>query len=373
MPPRPEIPAAALERHPRTDPSLSRTHFTPTPFRPAWWLRNPHAQTVIGRYLRRARHVRYRRERIDTADGDFLDLDFALGADGPDPRAEALATLPLVVVLHGLEGNSQSGYVLQTVWALAEHGIRTVVLNFRSCSGEMNRGARFYHAGDTADLEWVQRLLSHRFPAAPLGAIGFSLGGNVLLKFLGECARNGAAPIAAAVAVSVPFNLLAGADALERGLSRIYNRHFVHSLQAKFRTRAADFAGLCDTARAARERSVRGFDDAVTAPLHGFAGAEDYYRQASSQRFLAEIRTPTLLLHSKDDPFLDAAAIPRAEVYHNPSLLGHFTDRGGHVGFVGGNVPWRPHFWAETEAARFLAAHLRSGGADSEPPNPQRG
>lgn len=320
----------------------------------------------MGRYLRRGHDVGYRRERIDTTDGDFVDLDFALGTDTFDPWDDSRAALPLALILHGLEGGSRSGYVLQSVRALADQQIRAVVLNFRSCSGEMNRGARFYHAGDTGDLALVRELLAHRFPAAPLGAIGFSLGGNVLLKYLGEGGRNGRSPFVAAAAVSVPFDLVAGADALERGLSRVYNRHFVRSLQAKFHTRAADFAHLCDTARVVRERSVRGFDDAVTAPLHGFAGAEDYYRQSSSQRFLSAIRTPTLLLHSADDPFLDNAAIPRAEVLGNPSVIGHFTERGGHVGFVGGANPWRPHFWAEAEAARFLAAHLRKNSTEKQ-------
>ena len=326
-------------------------NFTVRPFRPAWWLRGGHAQTIGGRFLRRRLSLDLRRERLETPDGDFVDLDFG-------PEAPGRRDAPLVVILHGLEGGSRSGYALATLRSLREWGAQGVVLNFRSCGGEMNRLPRFYHAGDTADLEHVLGWLAERRPDAPLGAIGFSLGGNVLLKYLGE--RGGAARqrLRAAAAVSVPFDLAAGADRLERGMGRIYTAWFMRNLMRKSRAKAATIGDRCDLEALSRARTLREFDDRATAPLHGFRDAGHYYAESSSAGYLHGIRVPTLLLHSLDDPFLPADAVPRGVADSNPQLTEAFTARGGHVGFVGGQ-PWAPELWAEREAARFVTAHLR--------------
>lgn len=319
-------------------------------FRAAWWLPGAHAQTIGGRLLRRRLRAPLRRERLETPDGDFVDLDFA-----PEPRRGRAA--PLAVVLHGLEGGSHSGYVLATVRALAERGIRGVVLNFRSCSGEMNRLPRFYHAGDTGDLALVLDELQRRDPGVPIAAVGFSLGGNVLLKYLGERGAGAAERVRAAVAVSVPFDLAAGAGKLEHGMGRVYTSYFMRNLLKKSRSKGEQLRPACDPSRLQAARTLRDFDDAATAPLHGFRDASHYYAESSSSRFLAGIRVPTLLLHSVDDPFLPTGSVPRRAMIENPFLLDGITGRGGHVGFVSG-APWAPVFWAEREAARFLDVHL---------------
>ena len=335
--------------------------FTPRPFRPAWWLPGAHAQTIAGRYVRPPHGVRYRRERIETADGDFLDLDFATVEGRPVDSEDA----PLCVVVHGLEGSAQSSYVLETCRALAEYGIRAVAMNFRSCSGELNRTARFYHAGDTDDLAFVLDGLAARFPSATLLGVGFSLGANQLLKYLGE--RGERSRVRAAVAVSVPFDLGRGADKLWASfMGRMYTRHFVGRLVGKYRSKREATGGRLpspelDAARILGSRSFREFDDALTSRLHGFRDADDYYTTSSSARFLHGIRVPTLLVQALDDPFVDEAALPYAAIESNPMLLKAFAPHGGHVGFITG-PPGRPRFWAEREAARFLAVQTGAGG-----------
>lgn len=326
--------------------------FSVRPFRPAAGLGNPHAQTIAGKYLRSGEGVPFRRERVETSDGDFLDLDFATL---PGVSWEA-ADVPTAVILHGLEGCSLSGYVLQTLRELAGRGVRGVALNFRTCGGEPNRLARFYHSGETGDLGFVLDLLSRRYPRAPLGAAGFSLGGNVLLKYLGE--RGDASLVRAAVAVSVPFDLAAGAASMERGMGRVYTARFLRTLREKYERKRPLVGDALDGRRVLAARTFREFDDAATAPLHGFRDADHYYAASSSAGFLAAIRIPTLLLHSSDDPFLPPEAIPRAAALENPHITAAFTERGGHVGFVAG-TPWAPEFWAEAEAARFLEETLK--------------
>lgn len=319
-------------------------------FRQAWWARGPHAQTLGARWLRRRRGVPLVRERIDTPDGDFLDLDWA-GAAGALPAAA-----PLVVVLHGLEGSARSGYACELYRQLGRRGLGTVGLNFRSCSGELNRAPRLYHSGETSDLSFVLEVLSGRFPGRPLAAAGVSLGGNVLLKHLGEVGS--ASPLAAAAAVSVPFDLAAGSDHMESGFARLYVEALLRPLRAKVLARSAELDGRIDLPRAIAARTFREFDDAATAPLHGFADAEEYYRRSSSGPLLGSIRVPTAVIHALDDPFLPAAAVPRAAIAANPLLLDSVQPHGGHVGFVSGSAPVRPLFWAEREVARFLAARL---------------
>lgn len=324
----------------------------PRPFRPAWWLPGAHAQTVAGKLLRAGRGmgaIHLRRERWPTPDGDFLDLDFT-----PDPDPQA----PLVLVLHGLEGSARRGYCLEAYRCLVPRAVAAVGLNFRACGGEANARARAYHSGETGDPVWVLERLRDRHPDRPLGALGFSLGGNVLLKLLGERGDGGRGLLAAAVAVSVPYDLGAGADHLGRGLAgRVYTRYFLRSLLAKARAKAHLLSELVDLEAAARARTLRVFDDLVTAPLHGFDGAEHYYRESSASGYLGGIRVPTLLLHSDDDPFMPPDALPIDTIGANGHLHPVLTQGGGHVGFVAG-TPARPRFWAEESAARFLASSL---------------
>lgn len=329
--------------------------FEPRPFSPARWLPGAHAQTVAGRLLRRTALPLLRRERIELPDGDFVDIDHA-----PAPAGTA-ADAPIVLLLHGLEGSTRRGYAMNTYSELARHGVRAVGLNFRSCSGEPNRAPRLYHSGDTADIAFVLELLAARHPDAPRGAIGFSLGGNALLKLLGERGPAGHQLVHAAAAVSVPYDLAAGADALDATrMGRFYTSRFLPSLVAKAEAKAALLNGDCDLDRIRAARSFREFDDAATAPIHGFAGAADYYTRSSAAAFLPYIRVPTLLLHAEDDPFQPAAAFPYYAVRANPSIQSVVTRRGGHVGFIEG-PPWAPRFWAERTAAAYLASILKRG------------
>lgn len=316
------------------------------------WLRGAHAQTIAGRLLRGTRGVTFRLERIETPDGDFLDLEWAT-VDGTALAQDA----PLVLKLHGLEGSAHSGYSVELARALAARGVRSVGLNFRSCGAEMNRTARFYHSGETGDLTTVLEHLATTHPSARVGALGFSLGGNVLLKYLGE--QGDQARLHSAVAISVPYDLAACAQAMSRGTEKIYASFFLRSLRRKVRAKRELLEGRCDVGRALAARSFREFDDAITAPLNGFADAASYYRESSAGPFLAGIRRPALLIHALDDPIAPAGSIPRAEISANPLLSTAFADRGGHVGFITGNVPWKVRFWAEETGAEFLASHLR--------------
>ncbi len=340
------------------------------PFRPAPWLPGPHAQTLAGRWLRPGGGPRYRRERLTTPDGDFLDLDVWRGPGGDEPVGPG-ESAPRVLVLHGLEGCSGSACVVESCRHLARAGMRPVAMNFRSCSGEPNRARRFYHSGETGDLDLVLDRLADRAPDAPLGAVGYSLGGNVLLKHLGE--PGGRAPrLDAAVAISVPYRLGASARRMERGVGRLYGRYFLSSLRRSLREKARLRGHDYDLEHLAEVRTLREFDEAFTAPMHGFDGADDYYRRCSSARFLSDVRVPTLLLHARDDPFLPAGALPEDEMERNPWLTPRITDRGGHAGFVEGPAPWRPRFWAEREAARYLASALAAGGPAGAAPRDAR-
>jgi len=335
------------------------------PFRPAAGLSSPHVQTLGGKFLRRPRSIPLVRERWTTPDSDFLDLDLALPPQGGP------ADSPLVLLLHGLEGSSERAYIRVAMEALYRLGLQPVALNFRSCSGEINRLPRFYHSGETEDPAWVIRTLRARFPKRAVGALGFSLGGNVLLRLLH------ASPglVDAAAVVSVPFDLAAGTRALSSGtMGRLYTRYFLNPLKGKVIRKQDQLGTRIDIDRVLAAETLRDFDDHATAPLHGFAGADDYYARCSSGTILSEIRTPTLILHAEDDPFIPSTSLPRKAFQENPFLDVRLVSKGGHLGFVGSgsypdaSVSWDIgqglaagiHFWAEATAALTLAKWLRA-------------
>jgi len=321
----------------------------PGNFEPPPWARGPNTQTVLGRLLRPRQTPSLRRERWTTPDGDFVDLDFTPDVD---------PSSPMVLVLHGLEGSSRRGYVRTALEAARRRGLGGVALNFRGCSGEPNIAPRAYHSGETGDPAFVLEQLHRRFPDRRFGAVGFSLGGNVLLKLLGEPSSAASPWLDAAVAISVPFDLAAGANRLESTRwGRLYARHFLRSLKAKVRDRRPTLRGRIDVDRTLSSTTIREFDDACTAPLHGFHNAGHYYEESSAAAYLSSIRTPTLLIHAMDDPFLPEEAVPRDRIDGNPHLVKRFSDLGGHVGFVQG-APWAPRFWAEEAAAAFLTKIL---------------
>ncbi len=315
-----------------------------TAFQPAWWLPGAHCQTLWPTLARVRPRVATRRERLELADGDFLDIDWTLNKGGP-----------IVVILHGLEGSVQSPYAAGMMRAIHAHGWRAALMHFRGCSGEPNRLARSYHSGETGDIDTVISELRQREPSTPLGIVGYSLGGNVLLKWLGEQGKN--VPVAVAAAVSVPFDLKRAALRLNQGFSRLYQwsliRRMRRSIVNKFRHMSAPVAfgdlSLLTT--------FHQFDDAVTAPLHGFAGVDDYYARCSSRPFLRYIHVPTLILHAQDDPFMVPECIPTAKELSRRIHL-EVTPGGGHVGFVGGRFPWTATYFPESRIPQFMAEFL---------------
>jgi predicted alpha/beta-fold hydrolase len=323
-------------------------------YTPAWWVPGAHLQTLWGKLVRRPPVVPTRAERWTTPDDDEIEIR---RLDAPNDAEEGT---PRLLVLHGLEGTIRSHYLRGVLDQARQRGWAADVLIFRGCNGEINRAPRLYHSGETTDLDFVVRRLVAENPTQPLVATGFSLGGNVLLKWLGEQGESVPEQFRAAAAVSVPYDLERGSRHIERGFSRVYTRHFLRTLREKALAKLARHPNLFDEGRLRDARTLFEFDEAVTAPVHGFESARDYYSRSSARHFLAGIRRPTLLLGALDDPFL-----PR-EVAHDVAILSEsnelltveFHDRGGHVGFVSGRVPWRPHYHAEERVLEYLGQHL---------------
>lgn len=310
-------------------------------FQPAWWLAGPHAQTLFASLVPRSFQLSIRRERIELPDGDFLDLDW-VGQRGP-----------IVLILHGLQGSIRSKYARGLLQAIQRRGWRGALLHFRGCSGEPNRLPRGYHSGETTDLAYVVAELLRREPTTSLAVVGYSLGGNVLLKWLGETGAQN--PLTAAVAVSVPFELGSVAETLERGVARLYRRHLVESLKAAIATKMqrVDLGIGLKGNELSAIRTFRQFDDRVTAPLHGFRDANDYYARASCKSFMKDITTKTLVLHARNDPFMSPTVIPQQrEVSKSVSL--EVSDDGGHVGFVSSGGAGKPEYWLEKWIPAFL-------------------
>jgi hypothetical protein len=298
-------------------------------YRAPKWLPGGHAQTIYP-VLIKAPAPAYRRERWETPDGDFIDLDWL---DGPDDA-------PLVLLFHGLEGSSDSHYATALMAAARERGWTGVVSHFRGCSGEPNRLPRAYHSGDSDEVDWVLRRLRQQFAARTIFVVGVSLGGNALLKWLGESEQSAAQLIRAAAAVSAPMDLTICGHHLGRGFNRIYTQHFLATMKKNAAEKLARFPGIFDGHRMERARNLYEFDDAVTAPLHGFLGADDYWQRASAKPLLRSIEIPTLLLNAQNDPFLPAHALPRPDEVSTTVRL-EFPREGGHVGFVTGGLPGR--------------------------------
>jgi len=322
-------------------------------FRPAWWIRGGHAQTLWGKFFRRRRELPIRRERWDTPDGDFVDV---YRLDPPRDRLDA----PRLVFFHGLEGTIRSHYVYGFFDEARRRGWGADLLIFRGCGDEPNRTPRFYHSGETTDPSFVIDRVRAEYTTSPLLLAGVSLGGNVLLKYLGERGEMLSGQIRAAAAVSVPFDLERSCRHISRGFSKVYDRHFLRTLREKAMTKLAAHPALFDPAALDRAASIYDFDDAVTAPVHGFADAHDYYSRSSSLGFLTTIARPTLLLSAIDDPFLPAAVLDevRALAERNAKLTLEFTEHGGHVGFVSGTWPWHPEYYAERRVCDFLGGAL---------------
>lgn len=334
----------------RPEPTDSLAGVSPSAFKPSWWLRNRHLQTIWPYIFRDPGKPAYRRERIELPDGDFVDIDW---------HGETVRPSPVVVLLHGLEGSSESHYLRAIVRQLEAQGWRSAIMHFRGCSGEPNRLPHSYHSGDTADLDHFIRLLKTREPDTPLAAVGYSLGGNVLLKWCGETAER--CPLSTAVAISVPFDLTIASRTLDagRGIHALYRWWMLRSLKRTTLKKielgllpeytADDINAMCTFGE---------FDDKITAMQNGFVNAAEYYRCASSKPWLGRIRIPTLILHSRDDPFIDQRGIPAA---HELSRCVHMelSEHGGHVGFFSSPAPLQAaDYWLDQRIADHLRSHL---------------
>ena len=316
------------------------------PFKPAWWLRNRHLQTLWPAICRKdVKNLPLERERIELPDGDFIDVDW-VGKN---------ETGPIVLILHGFEGSIESHYAKGMLRALNQQGWRAAFIHFRGCSGEPNRLTRGYHSGETTDVDYVVRLFYYREPKTPIAAIGYSLGGNVLLKWLGETGQHN--PLKAAVAISVPFELHKAAKRIQQGFSRFYQWYLLKCVRDRLQVKFERGCTSIDLALLAEAANIVDFDGRYTVPVHGFSSVGEYYTTASSRQYLHAIQVPTLLLHAKDDPFMTADVIPSPDEVSTSVML-EVTDAGGHVGFVSGTYPWRPKYWLEERIPTFLQAYL---------------
>lgn len=320
------------------------------PFRPVWWLKNQHVQTIYPALFRTPARIERERVRLLTLDQDFIDIDQV-----------AMEKTPLVFLLHGLTGNSQSGYILGLQRALQTCGFASVAINFRGCSGEPNRLARGYHCGDSDDLDFIYRRFRQRYPDRPMAVVGFSLGGSVLLNWLGKQAI----PLFAAVAVSVPLQLEICADRLNQGFSKIYRDYLLHDLKRYIQDKLnhLEALGLDDEAEKLRSlgrlssiRSFWDYDQRVVAPLYDFVDVHDYYYRCSARQYIKSIQTPCLLIQAKDDPFMTEQALPKPNQLAE-CVTFELLESGGHVGFVGGSV-WQKHYWLEQRIPQFLQHQL---------------
>lgn len=281
---------------------------------------------------------------MELPDGDFIDLDWTSNVHGP-----------IVIVLHGLEGSIRSHYAGNLLKVLESNGMRGVLMHFRNCSEEPNRMANSYTAGETRDLAYLVDQLKIREPATPLATVGFSLGGNVLLKWLGEGGNNTC--VNAAVAISVPYELAKAADTFTRGFARTYQWYLLRGMRFSYLKKILLMPAPLKKMDLMALKSMWDFDERITAPLHGYDGVEDYYSQASSRQYLKGIRIPTLLLHAMDDPFMTPDSIP-TEAELSPCVTLEVSARGGHVGFVTGEYPWSPRYWLEQRIVSFLKMQL---------------
>lgn len=320
---------------------------TRSDFEPAFWLRNAHAQTVFASKMRPMPPLEVARERIELEDGDFLDLSWL-------PERGLDADAPVVIVLHGLNGSLESKYARGLLRQVDAHGARGVLMHFRGAS-EPNRLPRSYHSGETGDLDTVVAHIQRRFARAPLAGVGYSLGGNVLLKYLGE--QGADVPLACATAVSVPYDLKRCAEAIQHGLARVYQAHLINGLKEAFEAKFSVIDPPEPRPDLAKLRDFPSFDNAITAPLNGFADAEDYYERSSSGPFLAHIRAPTLVIHAEDDPFMAPDIIP-AERDLSGAIRFELSRHGGHVGFVSAGRYGEPVYWLERRIPAFLRDSL---------------
>lgn len=312
-------------------------------YTPARWLSNPHLQTIVASQLFKPAAIQTNHERLELPDGDFIDVNLSRQAQGE-----------VVAIFHGLAGSVNSNYI-RGVWkTLEQAGFRPMLMHWRGCSGEPNRLARAYHSGASDDIQWFIQHLQQRFPGVPLYALGYSLGANALLKYLGESGRDSG--LSGAMAVSPPLVLQEGANQLNKGVARLYQQHLLRLMRRHHEMKRQRYPDLNLPPATRRLDSLWKFDDALTAPLHGFADAREYYERCSARQFLPGIRTPTHILCAYDDPFFTPRILPEASELTAETTL-EVPRAGGHVGFLQGRKRW-----LDTHVAQVLSS-LRAGSA----------
>ncbi|MEP4077094.1 YheT family hydrolase [Haloferula sp.] len=309
-------------------------------YRSPVWLPGGHLQTIVPSLFRKVARVTREKERLELVDGDFLDLEWK-----SDGRRK------LAILCHGLEGDAGASYIQGMAGALESHGWDVLAWNYRGCSGEMNRLPRFYHSGATGDLGAVVDHALAEHPAEQIDLVGFSLGGNMTLKYLGEQGEAVSPRVGGAVAFSVPCDLACSSRTLDTPFNReVYMRRFIATLADKVRRKHLLFPEEMDPTGLESIRTFREFDDRYTAPLHGFRDAEDYWARSSSRQFLGEIRVPALLVNAANDPFLGSGCYPKSEAENHEHFHLEVPDGGGHVGFSSSG----DRFWMGERAVRFL-------------------
>ncbi len=309
-------------------------------FKPVWWLRSPHLQTLWPVFFRKRYKLDLINEQVELDDGDFIDLCWS-----------KKTSEKIILILHGLEGGIDSHYINGIIYQLEQFGFKPVLMHFRGCSGRMNRLPRAYHSGETEDLTFIVEHIKKVKGNYPYAAVAYSLGGNVLLKWLGE--TNDKNPLKKAVAVSVPFKLHDAARRLEKGLSKVYREHLLISLRKTYTEKFKKIKSPLNI-DVSQLKSFWAYDDKVTAPLHGFSGAQDYYNKCSSRQFLKNIKVPTRIIHSSDDPFMFESTPPdEKELNNNIDFL--LAKKGGHVGFISGITFSKLNYWSEEKIIAFLS------------------
>ncbi len=318
-------------------------------FKAAWWLKNPHLQTIAAKFFRRKLSCATIQETLALPDGDFVELAWTQIPDKHNNQ-------PIVVVLHGLEGSKNSHYVKGMLGAIKAQGWLGVLMHFRGCGDQPNKQGPSYHSGDTRDITYFSQQLALRFPNRPLFIVGFSLGGNVLTRYLAEQPNN---PYVAATVICAPLHLASCSARINKGFSRVYQKYLVDMLRNSTKEKLAlELLDNLEHQQLDKIKTIWEFDDYVTAPVNGFDSAADYYQKASGKQVLAQIEQPCLIIHACDDPFLDHNAI-----VSNAQWPSHITfevsQRGGHVGFISGKSPFKPHYWLESRVPEFFSNYLK--------------
>jgi len=323
---------------------------SPANFKPAWWCRGAHTQTLAGALLKRKLRLVLKRKRFETPDGDFLDMDY-LNESPTDENKN----VPCVVIVHGLDGSSKSPYVQSLLKEIQIQGGSAVAINMRMCSGEPNRLKQTYHSGRTEDLDWILQALTQEYAPENLCLVGYSIGGNIVLKWLGEQGSRASLRVGKAVAVSVPYNLSQSVDMMDRGFNReVYTRALLSRLKKKVLIKKKDFPNAIHYEKVRGCKTFKAFDREVTAPLNGFRDEVDYWLKSSSENFLKSISLPTLLIHAEDDPFYPGHLLPLEDIRQSRFLETLFVPHGGHVGFVSGPWPWKQKRWLEDQILNFI-------------------